>query len=53
MIRVNLRSKTFVDVSEVASAFDGGGHKRAAGCTVKGSLEDVKVKIINAIKERL
>lgn len=53
VIRVNLRSKTFVDVSEVASTFDGGGHKRAAGCTIKGSLEDVKVKIINAIKDRL
>ncbi len=53
VIRVNLRSKTFVDVSEVAGAFDGGGHKRAAGCTVKGSLEEVKAKIINAVKERL
>jgi len=52
-VRVNLRSKAFVDVSEVAAVFDGGGHKRAAGCTVKGSVEEVKVKIINAIKDRL
>ncbi len=52
-IRVNLRSKTYVDVSEVAALFEGGGHKRAAGCTIKGSLEDAKSKIINAIKDRL
>ncbi|HEY5585577.1 MAG TPA: bifunctional oligoribonuclease/PAP phosphatase NrnA [Ruminiclostridium sp.] len=52
-VRVNLRSKAFVDVSEVAAAFDGGGHKRAAGCTVKGSVEDVKAKLINAVKDRL
>jgi phosphoesterase RecJ-like protein len=52
-IRVNLRSKTYVDVSEVAAAFDGGGHKRAAGCTVNGTLEEVKKKIIYAIKDKL
>lgn len=52
-VRVNLRSKTYVDVSEVAAAFDGGGHKRAAGCTVNGTLEEVKHKIINAIKDKL
>jgi phosphoesterase RecJ-like protein len=52
-IRVNLRSKTYVDVSEVAAAFDGGGHKRAAGCTIIGTIEEAKKKIIEAIKERL
>ncbi len=52
-IRVNLRSKTYVDVSEVAAAFDGGGHKRAAGCTIIGTLEEAKKKIIEAIKEKL
>ena len=52
-IRVNLRSKTYVDVSEVAAAFDGGGHKRAAGCTIIGSLEEAKKKIIEAIKDKL
>ena len=52
-IRVNLRSKNYVDVSEVAAAFDGGGHKRAAGCTIIGTVEEAKRKIIEAIKERL
>ncbi|QNU65734.1 bifunctional oligoribonuclease/PAP phosphatase NrnA [Ruminiclostridium herbifermentans] len=52
-IRVNLRSKNYVDVSEVAAIFDGGGHKRAAGCTIIGTIEEAKKKIIEAIKERL
>jgi phosphoesterase RecJ-like protein len=52
-IRVNLRSKVFVDVSEIAAAFGGGGHKRAAGCTMKGSVSDVKQQLINAIKDKL
>lgn len=53
VIRVNLRSKTYVNVSEIAAAFGGGGHIRAAGCTVNGCLEDVKAKIINAVKDKL
>lgn len=52
-IRVNLRSKTYVDVAEVAATFNGGGHKRAAGCTINGTLEEAKKKIIDVIKEKL
>ncbi len=52
-IRVNLRSKAYVDVSEIAAAFGGGGHKRAAGCTMKGSIEDVKDQLIDTIKNKL
>ncbi len=52
-IRINLRSKTYVDVSEIAAAFGGGGHKRAAGCTVKGTLQEVKDRLTTAVKEKL
>lgn len=41
--RISLRSNDYVDVSEVASIFDGGGHSRAAGCDVFLSL-DVAIK---------
>jgi phosphoesterase RecJ-like protein len=53
VIRVNLRSKTCVNVSEIAAQFGGGGHIRAAGCTVNGSLADAKAMIINAVKDKL
>ncbi len=52
-IRVNLRSKSYVDVSDIAAAFGGGGHKRAAGCTIKGSIAEVKEQLIDSIKDKL
>jgi phosphoesterase RecJ-like protein len=53
-IRVNLRSRgSQVDVNRVARFFGGGGHRTASGCTVKGSLTDVKRKILKKIKEQL
>ena len=39
--KVSLRSKSYVDVSKVAQYFGGGGHVRAAGCTMHGSIHDV------------
>lgn len=39
--KVSLRSNGIVDVSVVASFFGGGGHVRAAGCTMKGTVHDV------------
>ena len=38
---MSLRSNGWVDVSRVASYFGGGGHVRAAGCTMQGSVYDV------------
>lgn len=39
--RVSMRSNGNVDVQKVASYFGGGGHTRAAGCTMQGSFHDV------------
>lgn len=39
--KVSLRSNGLVDVSKVAVYFGGGGHVRAAGCTMKGTVHDV------------
>ncbi|MCC8050545.1 MAG: bifunctional oligoribonuclease/PAP phosphatase NrnA [Clostridiales bacterium] len=39
--KVSLRSKNVLDVSVIASYFGGGGHVRAAGCTMQGSIYDV------------
>ena len=38
--KVSLRSDEKVDVAEVAAYFGGGGHKRAAGCTMRGNFYD-------------
>ncbi|MFR3031487.1 MAG: DHH family phosphoesterase, partial [Blautia sp.] len=39
--KVSLRSNGRVDVSEIAVYFGGGGHVRAAGFDMEGSLYDV------------
>lgn len=39
--KVSLRSTTSMDVSKVAVHFGGGGHVKAAGCTMGGSVHDV------------
>lgn len=47
--KVSMRSNQTVDVSKIATFFGGGGHIRAAGCTIKGSAHDV----INNITEHI
>lgn len=39
--KVSLRSCDYVDVSKVAAYFGGGGHVRAAGCSMNGTFHDV------------
>ena len=48
-VKVSLRSKNYVDVSKLAQSFNGGGHIRAAGCTIYSSIEDAKKKIVEAV----
>ncbi len=52
-IRVNMRSKSKVDVARVASGFGGGGHVRAAGCTVADPMLLVKENLLAAIRRQL
>ena len=47
--KASLRSNNYVNVSDVCIAFNGGGHIRAAGCSIYGSLEEVKQKIISEV----
>ncbi|MBS2020921.1 MAG: bifunctional oligoribonuclease/PAP phosphatase NrnA [Deltaproteobacteria bacterium] len=51
--RVSFRSRGRVDVSKVAQAFGGGGHKNAAGCTVDGPEADVRSRIAAEIHKQL
>ena len=47
--KISMRSKGKVDVASVASRFGGGGHKNAAGCTIEGSIDQVKKKLVEAV----
>ena len=51
--KVSLRSKKYVDVSEIAVSFGGGGHARAAGFDVEGSLDTVIELVLKKIEKAL
>lgn len=51
--KVSLRANEYIDVADVCLMFGGGGHLRAAGCTINGTLEQVKQKILAELKARL
>ncbi len=46
--KVGFRSKS-MDVARIASAFGGGGHPRAAGCTVEDEPSMVIKRVLNAV----
>jgi bifunctional oligoribonuclease and PAP phosphatase NrnA len=52
-IRVSLRSKYDVDVRTIASRHGGGGHKNAAGFTVRGPLDEVRSGILQEIEQAI
>ncbi|WP_330894322.1 bifunctional oligoribonuclease/PAP phosphatase NrnA [Candidatus Deferrimicrobium sp.] len=53
VFRVSFRSKGRVDVSAVAARFGGGGHHNAAGCTVPGTLAEVKKRVLETLAAAL
>ncbi|MGB4505146.1 MAG: bifunctional oligoribonuclease/PAP phosphatase NrnA [Syntrophaceticus sp.] len=52
-IKVSFRSKNYLDVNQLAAYFGGGGHERAAGCSIKGKIEDVKPLVIRKTEEQM
>jgi phosphoesterase RecJ-like protein len=51
--KVSLRSKGKINVQKIAKSFGGGGHAPAAGCRIKGSLKEVRDKVLKAIKKEM
>jgi phosphoesterase RecJ-like protein len=52
-IRVSLRSKGQVDVAKFAQQFGGGGHARAAGLKVPGTLQTVHDQVVGRMVETI
>jgi phosphoesterase RecJ-like protein len=48
--RVSMRSKHDIDVSAVAKAFGGGGHKNAAGCPAAGPIDGLQKLFVERIE---
>lgn len=51
--KVSMRSHEGVDVSSICAMMGGGGHPRAAGCTVNGSAETARELVVSYITKYL
>ena len=49
-VKVSFRSTGSVDVNAFARQFGGGGHARASGALIKGSLDDVRERVLAAAR---
>lgn len=52
-VRVNFRSQGKVNVNKIAAFFGGGGHRTASACTIAGSLDETRKKVLKKIEETL
>jgi phosphoesterase RecJ-like protein len=52
-IRISLRAKHDVDVRAVAEVFGGGGHRKAAGARLAGTLAEAKARLLQEIRRQL
>lgn len=49
--KISMRSKKYINVSKIAQEYGGGGHIRAAGCTIFSSLDDAYKIILNRMEK--
>ncbi len=48
--KCSVRTHEPIDASAICALLGGGGHSRAAGCEILGTLTEVKEKMLNAVK---
>lgn len=53
VIKASIRSNLWFDVNALALKFGGGGHYRAAGCTIRDNLSEAEKQLIAAIETGL
>ncbi|KJJ84055.1 phosphoesterase RecJ domain-containing protein [Candidatus Omnitrophus magneticus] len=50
-VSVSFRSSGSIDVNRLAGLFGGGGHARASGCVIKGTVEEVQEMVLKEAKK--
>ncbi|HBA53728.1 MAG: bifunctional oligoribonuclease/PAP phosphatase NrnA [Syntrophorhabdus aromaticivorans] len=50
LYKISMRSKGNTDVAGICNLFGGGGHRNAAGCTIDGTIGEVKDRLKEAFK---
>ncbi len=51
VVKASFRTRSPYNALDVATRFGGGGHKRAAGCTVAGTVPEVMERVIEASRK--
>ena len=50
-IKIGMRAKSYANVAGITQKFGGGGHIKAAGCTINASLADAKALIVQEVEK--
>lgn len=53
VFKISVRTNEGIDAAGFCKQFGGGGHPAASGCSIEGSLGDVKLKLIEAAEDYL
>lgn len=53
LYKVSVRTGKEIQANLICEHFGGGGHKAAAGCSIKGQLDEVKKKILSVCIDRI
>ena len=53
LVKASLRGKGQVAVNRIAQRFGGGGHENAAGCTLRGTLDEATAVLLAAVNQAL
>ncbi len=51
--KISVRTGTHADAAQICALLGGGGHNRAAGCAVDGTLEEAQRAILQAVEQAI
>lgn len=52
-VKISFRARPGYNVAQIAKKLGGGGHRQAAGCSVKGPLENATKQVLPLVREEL
>jgi phosphoesterase RecJ-like protein len=53
VVKASFRSRGIVDVNKVSNHFGGGGHKNAAGCSIRGTIASAEKQVLAVVEDML
>jgi phosphoesterase RecJ-like protein len=53
LVKISFRSRSVFDVNKTAQHFGGGGHKNAAGCSIKGTLKQAEAAVLKHLSRNI